>query len=353
VEAFIRFLIQNNEKIVYISGGVICLLSAIVVWWQVFGKKGLNTSDEPQADLTGIEDMLRKILTQTNVAIQNVGSSAIEGTAAGSGAPQTLTGAAGAAPAAEVQAMTAGMESLKKELESRAHIIEELQAQVAAAKGSDNSGDLLAKIKNLEGKLAEYEIIEDDIADLSNFKEENARLQKELEALKRGGPQLVDQFADALNAKPMPTAAATTTGSTAAAAPAAEAQTADVLASVVAQAQEQANEFGVDLGSSEPSAPAEEVLDFAAPAAAAPQATAPTETAAPAPAKDDIFGEFSGDAPSEESDPLAALGDIDPDKMLDELKDLNADLSMGAEALEEAPDIDKMAQEAENLEKKG
>jgi hypothetical protein len=39
--------------------------------------------------------------------------------------------------------------------------------------------------------------------------------------------------------------------------------------------------------------------------------------------------------------------------MLDELKDLNADLSLGAEALDEAPDIDKLAEEAQKLENKG
>ena len=38
-----------------------------------------------------------------------------------------------------------------------------------------SSAELLAKIKDLEGKLAEYEIIEDDIADLTFFKEENAK----------------------------------------------------------------------------------------------------------------------------------------------------------------------------------
>jgi hypothetical protein len=242
------------------------------------------------------------------------------------------------------------MEALKKELESRAQIIGELQSQVSKAREANNTGELLEKIKNLEGKLSEYEIIEDDIADLSNFKEENIRLQKELEALKRGGPQLVDQFADALTAKPMEAVATAAT-------PTAEEKTADVLSDVVAQAQAQAGELGIDMGT-DTSTPGEEILDFAAPAptasgaTAAPEVAAPATPAAPVEAKADIFGEFSGDSPNEEVDPLAALGDIDPDKMLDELKDLNADLSMGSEALDEAPDIDKMAQEAESLEKK-
>ena len=45
---------------------------------------------------------------------------------------------------------------------------------------------LSSRIKELEAKLAEYEILEDDIADLSLYKEENARLRSELEKLKAG-----------------------------------------------------------------------------------------------------------------------------------------------------------------------
>jgi hypothetical protein len=284
------------------------------------------------------------------VAIQNIGNNAgaIEGSSAAPGTAQV--GASAGAGGGNTPALSADMEALKKELESRAQIIGELQSQVSKAREANNTGELLEKIKNLEGKLSEYEIIEDDIADLSNFKEENIRLQKELEALKRGGPQLVDQFADALTAKPMEAVATAAT-------PTAEEKTADVLSDVVAQAQAQAGELGIDMGT-DTSTPGEEILDFAAPAptasgaTAAPEVAAPATPAAPVEAKADIFGEFSGDSPNEEVDPLAALGDIDPDKMLDELKDLNADLSMGSEALDEAPDIDKMAQEAESLEKK-
>ncbi len=55
-----------------------------------------------------------------------------------------------------------------------------------AAPGSNEAVDALhLKIAELEGRLSEYEIIEDDIADLSRFKEENAELRGELEALKR------------------------------------------------------------------------------------------------------------------------------------------------------------------------
>jgi len=59
-------------------------------------------------------------------------------------------------------------------------------ASAAAGLAEKEREDYESKIKELQGRLAEYEIISEDIADLSFFKEENARLTKELEAL-RGG----------------------------------------------------------------------------------------------------------------------------------------------------------------------
>jgi len=338
VEAFIRFLIQHNEKIVYISGGVLCLLSAIVVWWQVFGRKGLNTEDTPQVDLSGIEASLKKILSSTNLAMQNVNAG--EGAAAGASSEDVV--------------------KLKQELESRQQLVAELTTQVENAKSSDPSAELLAKIKTLEGKLAEYEIIEDDIADLSNFKEENARLKKELDTLKRGGPQLVDQFADALTQQTaeqpisaeQPTSAEPTSAQPTSAQPTPPAAAKATVADAVAQAQASMGVVAATVAAT-PAEAEEEILDFSTPDSTAKAATteaAATPTSAPA-AAGDIFGEFSSDENAD--DPLAALGDIDPDKMLDELKDLNADLSLGAEALDEAPDIDKLAEEAQKLENKG
>lgn len=53
----------------------------------------------------------------------------------------------------------------------------------AAAESDDT--ELLAKIAELEERLQEYEIIEDDIADLSLYRTENEKLKEELEHLKQ------------------------------------------------------------------------------------------------------------------------------------------------------------------------
>jgi hypothetical protein len=333
VEAFINFVIINNEKIIFISGGVICLLSAIVVWWQVFGKKAFQDQSSG-IDLSQIEQMLKKILSQTHTVIGNVNTATA--TAGAAGAPATAAADATGAGGADFVA-------LKAELEKRAILIEELSTQVnaaaaGAAAGDDNSMVLLARIKVLEGKLAEYEIIEDDIADLSHYKEENAKLNKEIEHLKRASPQMIDQFADALatsdakaaedatvtKAAPEPAVAAKVPPAAPAPAPVAAAVEAPVAAAPVAAKV------------------APPVVEAAEPVESA------TQQSEDKTEKGDIFGEYAGEASTEE-DPMAALGDIDPDRMLDELKDLNADMGIGSDALLEATDFDKMSDEAINL----
>lgn len=83
---------------------------------------------------------------------------------------------------------------LKVQLGERDHKLAELESafakvlKQAAEKGSeDDLKSLQMQVKDLEAKLAEYEIIEDDIANLTTYKEENARLKDEIARVKGGG----------------------------------------------------------------------------------------------------------------------------------------------------------------------
>ncbi len=380
MDAIIHFVITYNEKIIYVLGGLVCILSAVVAWWQVFGKKGVGDSQAVQVDLSGIEESLKKILSQTNAAID-----ATTAQTPVSGASVELKDIVNA----EGKPIT-DVEGVKVELETRAKIIQDLRKEVKEAKEQDASAELLAKIKGLESRLAEYEIIEDDIADLSVLKEENANLKKEIEGLKRNGPQMVDQFAQALaEAEGQPgsdakAGSAAATGAIDAAGtleneaplaaaiegmlsnesapemavqkkPEAKSDQEALVAAAVAAAQTQVDSAATLANDSAPATPAVQAVEASAPPAEAVSAKAPAEaveaSAPPADAvKGDIFGEFSSDQVSE--DPLAALGDIDPDKMLEELQSLNIEDQAGVEALGEATDIEKMAQEVTILDNK-
>ncbi|MBX9768758.1 MAG: hypothetical protein K2X47_15905, partial [Bdellovibrionales bacterium] len=86
------------------------------------------------------------------------------------------------------------VEKLKAQVSERDHKLAELESafakvlKQAAEKGSeDDLKSLQMQVKDLEAKLAEYEIIEDDIANLTTYKEENHRLKDELARISAGG----------------------------------------------------------------------------------------------------------------------------------------------------------------------
>lgn len=104
---------------------------------------------------------------------------------------QSLKSIASAAPAAGGGA--SADPKLVEENSKFAAKIQELTAQLAAAQataskagadagggGGGNSPELLEKIKQLENRLKEYEIIEDDLANLKKLQQENAELKKSL-----------------------------------------------------------------------------------------------------------------------------------------------------------------------------
>lgn len=140
-------------------------------------------------DIDAIEGALRKALAQTPVFVAGAASSGgVDGAAAFAGTAEGSEAVARSAQA--VAEATQRAETLQKELEQTQL---ELAARVAEADskggvtpGATSGGDeaLAARLKELEARLAEYEIIEDDIADLSHFKEENMRLRDEIEGLR-------------------------------------------------------------------------------------------------------------------------------------------------------------------------
>ena len=338
LDTVLHFFILHNETIILLTIAIICLLSVYVVFRQVFR----TPSSLDPVDFSRVEETLKKLLNQTHSAIETVSGPS------GTGANSSLSGNG-----------TTDMVAIKKELETRAIMIEELKKEVSSAKTSDTvSAELLAKIKDLEGKLAEYEIIEDDIADLSHYKEENARLKKQLEQMSRGGPALVDQFADAVKTNASPTN--TTAEKASAAAEPAKAETAAAPTISVEQAVQTAQAAQVKGAPpvTDDKSKVGETLDFGenknaeSKPVVAPATPIATEAAPATPAmkeaKADIFAEFSG-AESEGADPLVALGEIDTNRMLEELKDLNGDLQGSPEALKAPTHLDKVSDEAEKL----
>jgi hypothetical protein len=202
MEKFLEFWSHYNAVIIETLVALILISAIYLAYRTFFGAKGVDTFDNSGgggADTVKIEKTLQKILEQQQASIKAVGA--------------IQEGAVGASAGSEAPIeMIQELAQLKKALEEKEKQIVGLQEKAAAAAKAAQAGtggpsaqdiaaaasaaaglaekerlDYEAKIKELEARLAEYEIISEDIADLSFFKEENARLTKELEAIRGGG----------------------------------------------------------------------------------------------------------------------------------------------------------------------
>lgn len=342
LEKSLNYVTHHSESIIQWLFLAILLMVALLITRWLFGKPEAPQAASPSlGSSTDIQEFLQKILAQTTKleAVPLAGMSA-----------------------AAVGDVDAQVQALKKELTSREAEIQNLKA-AGDQKPSADADALGARIKELEAKLSEYEILEDDIADLSLYKEENARLKGELEKMK-GNPS-----AEAPAATPEPEPAPT-----AAAEPPPPAPPEPPGEAIVA-------EFAQAVSASDPApAPAVEapktedpVADFASAVAIekklggeAPAAVAPTPSAAPAPAAsgsphdapatpdgEDLFAEFGNEPAESKEAKTESEGGLDTDKMMAEMAHLvNADAAaQGGGGLEATSDIEKMALEATNLTK--
>jgi hypothetical protein len=175
VESFLQFITIHNAAIIEILIAVV-LLTALFL-----GTRWFLAAKEPEANGTNLGDLeesLKKIIAQAG-AIPAAGAVAAAG---GNEESQKLS--------TEIAKLKSDLQAKQKEIEGMAS-----QAAMAVSSGeaqgpgmsSEDKSKLEGQVKELEAKLAEYEIISEDIADLSFYKEQNAELQKQVEALKGGG----------------------------------------------------------------------------------------------------------------------------------------------------------------------
>ncbi len=149
------------------------------------GKRGASASSGSGSfpDMGELEGTLKKVLESTEVRAAGVSTQVTP-----DGNVETVykelpneekeqLESAIAAKEAEIEKLKTNMETLRNE------------AQNSSGDG-ELPDDIKAKIEELEARLAEYEIIEDDIADLSMYKEENAQLKAEIEALRSSSPEV-------------------------------------------------------------------------------------------------------------------------------------------------------------------
>lgn len=334
----------------------VVLITLVLLALRMFlGAKDSGSGAISSSSLGDLETSLKKILEQAGKVPAN-----------------DQVSAAVASENPEASNLVQEINKLKEELGAKQKEVETLKsnsANTAAAPApgmnTDEKDKLDAKIRELQAKLSEYEIISEDIADLSFYKEQNAKLSKEVEALKAGGGAV-------------------------AAAPAAEAASAPVAAApadepdIVGKAKATSEAILAEAGVA-PAEPASETLmaeEEAAPveqfaAAVEEQKAAPEQVAAemspPAPdvenvVDDNLMAEFDAavEQQKQSEDPAKAsddsgLGDMDMDKMMAEAANItangpevSAEEALGAgldenKLLEEATALDKVSTEDKKL----
>ncbi|UYL09463.1 hypothetical protein B9G69_002610 [Bdellovibrio sp. SKB1291214] len=224
VDQILLFFSKYNVAIIEGLVAAIILLGLFVGYRGFFGKKDPESSLGGGLDTAQLEKTLQKIL-------DNQGSSHKTGDEALAAAFKEGAGGHGESPE-EVQQLKVSLSENIKELEViRAELqisekkVAELQAAGAAggaapaAAPAVDTSEFENKIKDLEARLAEYEIISEDIADLSRYKEENEQLKTEIGALKEGGAKPA-QAAAAPSPAPVPAPEPTPAPEVAPAAPA-------------------------------------------------------------------------------------------------------------------------------------
>jgi len=219
IEQFLSFWSQHNTAIIEGLIALVIILSLFLGYRSFFAKKGqeASSSSGQGLDTAQLEKTLQKILENQSAS----GASAAPRSARGTGAEEDLgmdvdldemeksgfaagsvEAAGGAAEsAAEVAQLRVTLNESQQKIEVLQKQLKEAQAKAAEAPAPAAGGgeaaasglsaqekeELGGKIRDLEARLAEYEIISEDIADLSRYREENEQLRKELEALKAGG----------------------------------------------------------------------------------------------------------------------------------------------------------------------
>lgn len=184
VERFLLFWSHNNQTIIQVLIVLTLLFIVALVFLTLFGSKDEFSEKSGAAAISpDLEKSLQRMLEN-----QTQAKSAVFDFSKGEANAPVVSSAGGVDHnSAAHQEAVAQLEKVKAEMAAREKSIQELKTQLEVAQNaaqsaapSANSSGLEARIKELEARLSEYDIISEDIADLSKFKEENEKLKKQL-----------------------------------------------------------------------------------------------------------------------------------------------------------------------------
>ena len=197
-EAFIKFFFMHINTIIFVSALITVLMIAVIAYLNLGKEHEAQGANFDGSKLGDLENLLKrmidtaqmpKVATVTGMPVPPPAAPAVVDNSAPAPTSAVSTGASPADVAAlsEAKAESQNLKNLISEkeatiakLKSSLELAQQDQIKKSAASPSQQMQD---KLRELEAKLAEYEIIEDDIADLTMYKEENAQLKEQIKNL--------------------------------------------------------------------------------------------------------------------------------------------------------------------------
>ncbi len=172
-----EFIYRHNQIVVG-SLMALILLTGIVFLWRMINEK--PEAEPPSTlDVQVLEDALKRVLSHGPLASSSLGAGAVGALAGGDG-----DAGAGPVDGGRLRALAAEREEKVAELQTALERAKPPSTAGVDAQAAAAALELQGKVRELETRLEEYSIIEDDIADLSMYKEENQRLKSELDELR-------------------------------------------------------------------------------------------------------------------------------------------------------------------------
>ena len=343
-ENFLLFFFKNNAVLIEVLVVMILLFAAFLTFRSFKVSKDEELGVSPAGEIGPLEEMMKKLLEKAN-ALPMAGTVTQSATAAGSGGEAKGI----EAKSIEAKALLEQITTLKKQLESKQGEIESIKAVApagataaapAAGMSKEDKTAMENQIKELQRKLEEFDIISADIADLSFYKEENQRLQKELGATKTGAPTPVA-------APPIPPIPPTPSAAPASVGAAPVTEPAKVEGSVQEVVDEDLiKEYAAMVDAQRAGEPAQPVPVKAVPLV--PEESSVQSQSVPGMPDIDIpaIGENIAPSPAAEID----LGNLDLDKMVAEAGNLSESVAVPTEdILNQSTDAEKLAKEAEKM----
>lgn len=370
LDHFLDTFFRSNALAIEVLFGIV-LAGVVFLTIRSFLRPENSNAD---VNLNGLEEGIKKILENY------------------SGGATQPSGSDAAASDSVMEEMAIQIERLKIQLMQKTEEVEQLKAnpvvessvaesepapppKASSSSGGESNVELEEKIRDLEARLSEYSIIEDDIADLSFYKEETVRLQAEIDKLKlklaeyesSGPPPKFMAPPPASSAAPVATSVPESVENNTPSIPAADVPASNANASVGAPNSSDSfgsidddimAEFERAVAEQKASSASKKVVTELSPAAFTP--STPSESNVPV-ANNEIKEEPEVPRPEPEASSTEStnsestevvVGDINLDKMLSEVSSLpDQDGGEIPNVLEQELDTDKLLKEATGMEK--